>query len=274
MKKRIVVKLGGSSLENPGTVQELVTLIGGYRKENYEVILVHGGGPAINQELTRRGIEWKFIKGQRQTTPEMMEAIEEVLAKKINSRLVSLLHSADIPAVGLSGAQDQTLFCTQADAELMQVGKIESVNLLSIENILQLELGPTPVIAPLGVGANNEKYNINADWAAAQIAIALQAEKLIFLTDQNGILDQDKKLVYQVTPQRIHQMIEDQVISGGMYTKVMTMMRALNSGIQQVRVLNANVASQLLNNDRVGSLLSQDPSPTRKEVMEWNQKMN
>lgn len=274
MKKKIVIKLGGSSLENPGTVQELVALTSGYRKNNYDVILVHGGGPAINQELTRRGIEWKFINGQRQTTAEMMDVIEEVLAKKINSMLVSLLVAADIPAVGISGVQDKTLLCTQANAELMQVGKIETVNTEALEKILRLEFSPTPVIAPLGVDLENEKYNINADWAAAKIAIALQADKLIFLTDQNGILDQHKQLVHQVTPQLIHKMIEAEVISGGMYTKVMTMMTALESGIQQVRVLNANVASQLLMNDEIGTLLSNDPAQAGKEVNEWTRKQN
>ncbi|HEY8270246.1 MAG TPA: acetylglutamate kinase [Pseudobdellovibrionaceae bacterium] len=274
MKKKILIKLGGSSLENPATVRELVALTSGYRKKNYDIILVHGGGPAINQELTRRGIEWKFINGQRQTTPQMMDVIEEVLAKQINSMLVSVLLAAEIPAVGISGIQDKTLLCSQANSELMQVGKVESVNTAALEKILQLELGPTPVIAPLGAGLHGEKYNINADWAAAKIAIALQAEKLIFLTDQNGILDQDKQLVHRVTPQLINKMIEAEAISGGMYTKVMTMMTALSAGIPQVRVLNANVASQLLNNDEIGTLLSNDLPPARKEVTEWNQKLN
>jgi acetylglutamate kinase len=274
MRKKILIKLGGSSLGSPGTLQELATLTRGYRQKNYDVIIVHGGGPAINQELTSRGISWKFINGQRQTTPEMMTVIEEVLVKNVNSLLVTLLRTADIPAIGFSGAQDQTLFCTQANAELMQVGKVVSVNTGAIEKILQLKFSPTPVIAPIGIGANNEKYNINADWAAAKIAIALQAEKLIFLTDQNGILNQDKQLVHQASPRLINKMIEEEVISGGMYTKVMTMMTALNSGIQQVRVLNANVASHLLTDDKIGTLLSEDHPDTKKEVTEWNRKLN
>jgi len=277
MKKKIVIKLGGSSLQKLGTLQELVALTRGYRKKNYDVILVHGGGPAINQELTSRGIQWKFINGQRQTTREMMAVIEDVLAKQINSMLVANLCAAGIPSVGISGAQEKTLLCTQANAELMQVGKIELVNTAVIEKILQLELSPTPVIAPIGIGAKNEKYNINADWAAAKIAIALQAEKLIFLTDQNGLLDQDSQLVHYATPRSINKMIEDEVISDGMYTKVMTMMTALNSGIQQVRVLNANVASHLLTNTKIGTLLvnnqsSDQPHANNKEATVWMQK--
>lgn len=257
MKKKILIKLGGSSLQNPGTLQELVTLTRGYRENNYDVILVHGGGPAINQELTARGIQWQFINGQRQTTPEMMGVIEDVLASKINSMLVETLKDAGIAAVGLSGAQQKTLFCTQANAELMQVGQVEDVNPVLINASLLAAENPVPVIAPIGIGAQGEKYNINADWAAAKIAIALQAEKLIFLTDQNGILNQDKELVQEAVPPLLHQMIEEGVISGGMYTKVMTMMTALLSGIQQVRVLNANVASHLLTRENVGTLLAQ-----------------
>jgi len=274
MKKTIVIKLGGSSLQNLGTLQELVALTLGYRKLNYKVVLVHGGGPAINQELTARGIEWKFINGQRQTTPQMMEVIEEVLTQKVNSMVVGNLLTAGIPAVGMSGANNKTLLCSQANSELMQVGKVEAVNTKAIEKCLGLKPMPTPVIAPIGIGAGGEKYNINADWAAAKIAIALNAEQLVFLTDQNGILDQDKELVAHATPVHIYKMIEEGVISGGMYTKVMTMMSALNAGIQKVRVLNANAASGILNPHRgheIGTLLAQNPVHMKAELFEYGQ---
>lgn len=270
MRKKIVVKWGGSSLHNPGTLQELIALILGFRKMNTDVVLVHGGGPAINQELTRRGIEWKFIQGQRQTTPEMMAVIEEVLAGQINSLLVTSLQEAGIPAVGLSGAQENTLFCTQANEELQQVGKIEVVATALIKKSLRQKSSPVPVLAPIGIGARGEKYNINADWAAAKIAVALKAEQLIFLTDQNGILDQNREQVSQATPDLIEHMIQEGVISGGMYTKVLTMISALQAGVQKVRVLNANAASALLQSragQDIGTLLVK--SPQRKACAEW-----
>ena len=114
MKQKIVIKLGGSSLHMASTLSELADLIRGYRKRRYDVVLVHGGGPAINQELTNRGINWKFIDGQRQTTPEMIDVIDKVLGQDINGMLVSNLRKAHIPAIGLSGASDRILFCTQA----------------------------------------------------------------------------------------------------------------------------------------------------------------
>lgn len=274
MMKRIVVKLGGSSLQNLGTLQELIALVSGLRKSGYEVIVVHGGGPAINAELLARGIQWKFINGQRQTTPEMMGVIDEVLAGKVNTMVVNALRSAELPAVGMSGAEERTLFCSQASTELMQVGKVEAVSTALIEKILAMENAPLPVIAPLGVGECQEKFNINADWAAAKIAVALKAEKLIFLTDQKGLLDEAGFLVRQISPSGIHQMIENGVISGGMYTKVMTMMMALDFGVQQVRVLNANEASLLLVDHGIGTLLVDEKNTVHKDATAWMSKMS
>lgn len=273
MKKRVLIKLGGSSLENANTLTELTLLVSGYRENNYDVILVHGGGPAINQALTARRIEWKFINGQRQTTLEMMDVIEDVLARQINEQLVLKLNQANISAVGLSGAQDKILFCTQSDAELMQVGKIENVNSRGIVKYLTQPNSVVPVIAPIGIGANFEKYNINADWAATKIAMALNVEKLIFLTDQNGILDENSQLIQMTSPEKIKALIEGGVITGGMYTKVTTMMTALYSGIEQVCVLNANRASQLLINQSIGTLLVDDESYTQKEVSSCNKNL-
>lgn len=253
--KRILIKLGGSSLQNPSTIKELVKLVKGLQLEDYRVVIVHGGGPAINQELTSRGITWQFINGQRQTTPEMMSVIEEVLAVKINSMLVDILRAADVQAYGLSGAQNKTLFCTQANAELMQVGSIQNVNVEDIENVICNEADSVAVIAPIGVGSENEKYNINADWAATKIAVALQVEKLIFLTDQNGVLDANKELVKVLTPQLTNEMIEAGIISGGMFTKVNTMLSGLREGIGQVRVLNAGAAGELLKTPDMGTVL-------------------
>jgi acetylglutamate kinase len=273
MKKKIVIKLGGSSLQNPGTQQELTSLVRGYREQGFAVVVVHGGGPAINQELTLRGIEWKFINGQRQTTLEMIDVIEDVLAVQINSHLVATLIAADIPAVGLSGAQGQTLLCSQASEELMQVGKIEAVQAALIEKALTLDSAPTLVIAPIGIDAAGAKYNINADWAAAKIAMSLKAERLVFLTDQNGILDHNRQLVHHATPRLINKMINDGVISGGMYTKVMTMMTALTAGVGQVRVLNANACSQLLMTDEIGTVLTDDQTSITKEANQWTDKL-
>ena len=127
MKKKIVIKLGGSALENSETVKQLSQLVKGFQKRRYQVVVVHGGGPAINQELINQGISWKFIDGQRQTTTKMMGVIEKVLADDVNSKIVESLRADQVPAIGLSGSKHKILFCSQANAELQQVGKVDYV---------------------------------------------------------------------------------------------------------------------------------------------------
>jgi acetylglutamate kinase len=150
----------------------------------------------------------------------------------------------------------------------MCVGKVETVNTAGLKEILNQFGGKVPVVAPIGYGASNasgvEKFNINADWAACQIAVALDAKKLIFLTDQDGILDQHKKIVSRANSFMINHMINEGIIFGGMFTKVKAMMAALNAGVKYVIVLNANIASQALTSDAVGTLLTE--SYTSKEV--------
>ena len=259
MKPIVVIKLGGSSLGNPETVEQLAALVKGYQKRRYRVVVVHGGGPAINAELTKRNITWQFINGQRQTTPEMMKVIDDVLAKQVNGALVENLKSQGVSARGLSGADAEILFCTQATIELMRVGQVEKVNTAGIKEILNQFGGKVPVIAPIGYGASSVtgsvKFNINADWAACQIAVALDAKKLIFLTDQNGILDSQKQLIKRANSHHINMMIADGTIHGGMFTKVKAMMTALSAGVKHVRVLNASFASLALA-EAIGTLLT------------------
>lgn len=239
----VVLKLGGASLQNLETIERVAFMVKELEASGKRPVIIHGGGPAINEELTQRGITWKFIKGQRQTTPEMMEVIEEVLATKVNGIIVDELKKVGVEAIGLSGAKDQILYCTQTNTELQQVGKVEEVQLAPILKSLELSGHMVPVIAPIGLGYQGEKFNINADWAAAKIAVALNAEKLIFLTDQNGILDGEGALIDVASADLIHEMINSGVIHGGMYTKVMTMMMAIDHGVSEVQVMNALLAN-------------------------------
>lgn len=271
MKKRIIIKLGGSSLSHPETLNQLSSLVRGYQMQGFEVAVVHGGGPAINEELTLQGISWKFINGQRQTTPEMMNVIEDVLAIQVNTKIVDALKGNGISAQNLSGAKHKILFCSQASEELMQVGNIDVVNISAIEYVMG-EAEAVPVIAPIGFDASGKHYNINADWAAVKIAVALEAEMLIFLTDQDGILDGDRNLVSHATPSLIQAMIDDGTISGGMYTKVKAMLYGLKEGIQEVRVVHAHKARLLLAEPDLGtSLVLNNPL---KDVSQWIRKLN
>lgn len=271
-KKRIVVKLGGSALDQPETLKQLAILVKGYQDRNYDVVVVHGGGPAINQELVKRNISWKFIDGQRQTTPEMMNVIEKVLGGEVNQKVVGSLRANQIPAVGLSGGQDRILICVpSADSRLMRVGTVDSVNTHAIEVVLKYSGGNVvPVIAPIGVGSYGDKFNVNADWAATQIATALKAEKLVFLTDQFGILNADQELIKVAAPRLLERMMLEGVIYGGMSTKVRAMVRAIKLGIKQVQVLHAATASLLLEDETTGTVIMNVPAAVRpkpKEVL-------
>jgi acetylglutamate kinase len=266
LTKYIVIKLGGSSLSSANTLTELATTVQGYRSRGYKVVIVHGGGPAINEELSARGITWTFVNGQRRTTKEMIDVIDTVLSQTVNLRVVESLRSVGLPAKGLSGAADGLLICTQLNRDLGLVGQVESVDTAPIAEAVRR--GEVPVIAPVGRGQSREvKFNVNADWAAAKIAIALNASKLIFLTDQNGILDQDKCLVRSATPAGLEAMIASGVVSGGMCTKVLAMMAAIEHGVGQVRVLNAAQSSGSLNRARVGTILTVAKLIQPKDVM-------
>lgn len=250
---RVLIKVGGAALTEETTLNYVTEAIQQYRLDGHRVIVVHGGGPAINSELTRQGIEWKFLNGQRVTTPEMMGIIESTLCGQVNSMLVRHFVASGISAVGLSGADHRTLLCTPQSEELGLVGAIQQVNSMWIEELLRVSSYPVPVIAPVGVGLNGQAYNINADWAAARLASALQVDQLIFLTDQAGVLDSSKQVYQTLSESQINGLIEDGTVHGGMMTKMRSVLYALNAGIPKVRVMNGRDAAFACNSDTFGT---------------------
>jgi acetylglutamate kinase len=234
---RILIKLGGAALQEVLTLDTVTKAILNFRRLGTHVILVHGGGPAINEELRRRGIDWTFVGGQRVTSLAMMDTIESVLCGAVNGRVVRHMGAQGVNAVGFSGADSQTLLCTQASPELGQVGKIERVNAAWIEGLLQLPAQPVPVIAPIGVGAGGERFNVNADWAASHLAVALKVDELLFLTDQKGILDEEGQLISGVDSDGLRNMIDAKMVTGGMLTKTLAVLNALENGVSRVRVM-------------------------------------
>jgi acetylglutamate kinase len=217
-------------------MQATTEVIKQFRSDGYDVILVHGGGPAINAELQARGIEWNFVNGQRVTTPLMMKSIESTLCGLVNRSLVRHFGAQNLHALGFSGVDHKTLLCCQASPELGQVGKIQAVNADWIGEILNLPTKPLPVIAPLGVGAGGECFNINADWSASHLAVALGVEQLLFLTDQPGILDEEGQVIRAVDTEGLGNLIEAKMVTGGMMTKTNAILHALKNGVKLVRV--------------------------------------
>ncbi len=250
-KDIVVIKLGGASLLEDSIRNHVLTTIEQYRRYDYTVVLVHGGGAAINQELTRRGITWEFVNGLRKTTTEMVSVIDEVLSN-VNQALVNDMCSVNLPASGLTGDAG-ILLCHATNAELGWVGSVEQINIDPIIALIQQPKSVIPVIAPIGVDILGNRYNINADWAATKLASALKAKKLIYLTDQNGILNEDKNLIPFVSEQQLHSLIENGVVSGGMYTKVLTVLDALKNGVEQVRIMHGSEAKNGLWSDYIGT---------------------
>jgi acetylglutamate kinase len=247
---KIVVKLGGSVLQDDAILRSLCEDLAAIRKVGVSIIAVHGGGPAINAELELRGIKWSFHEGLRVTSPEMMSVIEMVLCGSVNRRVVRGLHAAGLKAVGLSGADAGTLICKQADPKLGQVGVIERVNSSVLDFVLgmQDELGArgVPVVAPVGMGRDGRAYNINADWVASRIASHYGVSKMVFLTDQDGILGPDGKLIPEMDAGELEQMIEDGVVKDGMLAKARTILHALQNGVTDVHVINARRPAALI----------------------------
>ncbi|MBC7693179.1 MAG: acetylglutamate kinase [Methylotenera sp.] len=245
----VLIKLGGAALQDSELVQSICKDLTLIRSVGVSVVLVHGGGPSINQELTSRGITWEFIEGQRVTTPEMMDVIEMVLCGSVNRKIVRTLNQAGVRAVGMSGTDASTLYCKKSSSKLGQVGMIDKVNTDFINSILNTQtdgIGAIPVIAPIGIGKNGEAYNINADWAASRIAQALGITKVLFVTDQNGILDSQLELIPELDAGELENLIEAGVIKGGMLAKARTIIHALRNGVTDVHILNARRPHSLI----------------------------
>jgi acetylglutamate kinase len=239
---RVLIKLGGAALKAPDTMALAATTLASYRDMGYQVIVVHGGGPAINQELSRLGITWEFVGGQRVTSTRMMEVIEATLCGHVNKHLVRYFGAQGLPVIGLSGADQRTLLCTQASPELGQVGSIQEVNAGWIEEILASPSAPIPLVAPVGVGYKGEAFNINADWSAAYLAAALKVEQLLFITDQTGIMDEEGQIIRHVDSDGLENMIECKTVGGGMLAKVRAVLFSLKNGISSVSIMNATDA--------------------------------
>ncbi len=236
-KETLLIKLGGAALQDQNLVKALCEDLSLINSVGINLILVHGGGPSINKELTSRGIQWEFVNGLRITTPEMMEVIEMVLCGQVNHRIVRALNQSGVRAIGLSGADASLLQCRQADPALQQVGLIEKVDTSSILALMNQPF--IPVVAPVGVGKKGEAYNINADWAASRIAEAMKIKKMFFLTDQDGILDADMQLISELDAGQLESLIDQGVIKGGMLAKAQTIIYALRHGIKDVHIINA-----------------------------------
>ena len=250
--KTIVVKYGGNAMINDelkNSVMEDLTLL---KYIGLNPILVHGGGPDISEALKTFNIESEFINGLRVTDEETVKVAQMVLVGKTNKEIVSLLNQKGGNALGICGIDGNLIKCkklyTEVDGkktDIGYVGDIIEINNKVLEYIIKDEF--IPVVAPIGVGENGESYNINADTVAGALAASLNAEKLIMLTDVEGIkTGADGELLYYTNKQEILDLIDKDVITGGMIPKVLGCLEALDKGVNSVHIIDGRVPHCLL----------------------------
>ncbi len=245
---RIVVKVAGALLEDPAALQSISRQVTELAREGHELLVVHGGGKAFTATLARMGISTRFVSGLRVTDRETRDVAVMVLGGLLNKRLAAAISEAGQPAVGIC-ASDAACFLAEPMVHdevaggLGYVGYLTGVNLEFLETLWRA--GIVPVASCLGLGANGELYNINADHMAAACAEFIHADRLIFLTDVAGVLDGDKVLK-AVSTEEVEELIRQQKVSGGMVLKLEACKRALAGGVRQVRIVGGNLPRGLL----------------------------
>lgn len=250
-EKTVVIKYGGNAMINEelkNSVMEDITLL---KFIGLKPIVVHGGGPDISTALNKMGIKSKFINGLRVTDEDTIKVAQQVLVGKTNKEIVALLNKNGGRAVGVSGIDGSFIECkksyTEVDGEEVDigyVGEITHVKHCLIDHLADDQY--IPVIAPIGVDENGQSYNINADTVAAAVAAAVKAEKLILLTDVEGVKDKDGNVVYEACKEEIDEMIKTGVISGGMIPKVHGCLDAIEAGVKGVHIIDGRIPHCLL----------------------------
>jgi len=255
--KTIVVKYGGHAMVDEKLKKDFANDITLLKYIGVNPVVVHGGGPQINKVLDAMGITSKFVRGMRYTDDKIMDVVEMVLGGKVNKGIVAGINRQGGKAVGLTGkdgmlitAEKMTLFYQEDDTkppEIIDPGMVGNVSNINPDIIHTLtNKGFIPVIAPVGVGKKGETYNINADLVASKIASALNAERLILVTDVEGVLDTDKKLISSVDAAAIQKMIEAGQIKGGMIPKVECALEALKNGVKKSHIINGKLPHAVL----------------------------
>ena len=262
--KTIVIKYGGNAMVDDGLKSSFARDVALLKLVGMHPVIVHGGGPQINDMLTRLGKDGTFIQGMRVTDKETMDVVEMVLGAHVNKDIVGLINKAGGSAVGLTGRDGGLIRVKKLEMvvkgerlDLGQVGAVESVDPRVIST-LEMD-GFIPVVAPIGFGKDGEAYNINADLVAGKLATVLGAEKLVLMTNTTGILDRKEKLLTGVTPDDIDQLINDGTIYGGMLPKIESALDAARSGVSSVHIIDGRVENavllEVLTDQGVGTLI-------------------
>ena len=252
--RTLVIKYGGNAMTEPLLQKAFAEDVVLLKLVGINPIVVHGGGPQIDEALNRLGKKGTFIQGMRVTDAETMEVVEWVLGGEVQQDIVGLINAAGGKAVGLTGRDGGLIRARQMrlrdkddpskEHDIGQVGEIDSID-PSVVQALQDDAF-IPVISPIGFGAHNESFNINADLVASKLAEVLKAEKLLMLTNITGVLDRSGQLLTELTARRIDELVEDGTISGGMLPKIAGAIDAAKCGVNAVHIIDGRVPHALL----------------------------
>jgi acetylglutamate kinase len=253
---KVLVKLGGTLLDSPESRERLAAELAQLRAEGLQLVVVHGGGKQMTRFLNERGIDSKFVGGLRVTTPEVIDAVLKVLAGSVNHELVASLVSAGALAVGLSGIDARLTEAEPMHADLGAVGRPVRSN-AAVLDLLTVN-GYLPVVACVAGGEDGRIYNVNADQMAVSCASGFGADRLIFLTDVEGVRGGDGAILPTLTPVGCEKLITDGVATGGMQAKLNAATDALRNGISQVIIApgaRERAAQSILSGERIGTRL-------------------
>ncbi len=265
--KTIVIKYGGNAMTDPALQDCFARDVVLLKLVGMNPVVVHGGGPQINDLLDRLGKKGTFIQGMRVTDEETMDVVEMVLGGQVNKDIVNLINRHGGKAVGLTGqdgnfirAKKLLMANKEVPGEFIDIGSVGDITGIDPSIIEFLDTGDfIPVIAPIGVGPEGETYNINADVVAGKLAEILKAEKLILLTNTPGVLDKQGNLLTGLTPKQVDEMVEDGTLSGGMLPKISSALDAARSGVKSVHIIDGRVEHALLlevlTDEGVGTLI-------------------
>ena len=265
--KTIVIKYGGNAMTEPKLKESFASDVVLLKLVGMNPVVVHGGGPQINEMLDKLGKKGEFIQGMRVTDEETMDIVEMVLGGQVNKEIVNLINRHGGKAVGLTGQDGNFIHAHKLlmedkddPAKMIDIGQVGEITAIDPSIINFLDTGDfIPVIAPIGVGPDGETYNINADVVAGKLAEILGAEKLILLTNTPGVLDKNGKLLTGLTPKQIDDLVQDGTLSGGMLPKISSALDAARSGVKSVHIIDGRVEHALLlevlTDEGVGTLI-------------------
>ena len=240
----IVIKYGGNVLIDRSIFNNFIEDIGILNKLGLSIVVVHGGGPRIKRELEKSNIATKFIKGLRVTDKNIIDIVEKVLID-FNNDIVNSLNKKGSKAVSINTKTKNIINVSPENEELGFVGIPEKINNNIINELIKNN--QIPVVAPLGLGKDNQAYNINGDTAAGAIAKSLKSRRLLLMTNVEGVLNKDKKLISEISSSKILDMIKDETITGGMIPKINTCLDSVNNGVRGVVIMDGRKPHSILN---------------------------